>query len=305
MCAAAATVMGLSVASCATTGSPAVPDPAPRQVRIATGNAGGVYLAYGTGLADALTARLPRLTPVVLETDASVQNLEMLTAGDADVAFALADAAAAHADDLVALARLYENYLQLVVPASSPVRSAADLAGRTVSIGSAGSGTAVAARRVLTAAGVGLVTTRTLSLQESTAALADGTIDAMFWSGGLPTAAITELQARMPLRLVDLAGIAAALAEDHRDFYTEAVVPATAYGQDSAVTTVSVPNYLVVRRDLDAELAYALTWLIFTERDRMIAAHPEARRLDLRSAIATYPLDLHPGAARYYRAAKH
>jgi len=302
---AVAVAVGLSVAGCAATDSPAVPDPAPRHVRIATGNAGGVYLPYGEGLAAALTERLPQLTTEVLETGASVVNLEMLTAGDAELAFTLADAAAPHSAELVALARLYENYLQLVVPQDSPIRSVADLAGRTVSTGSAGSGTAVAARRVLLAAEVGRLTTTTLSLQESADALAAGTIDAMFWSGGLPTKAITDLQARMPLRLVDLAGVAEELAEAYRDFYTESVVPASAYGQASAVTTVSVPNYLVVRRDLDEELAYAITWLLFTERERMISAHPEARRLDIRSAIATYPLDLHPGAARYYRAAKH
>jgi uncharacterized protein len=295
---------GPAVVSCVAPAGPAVPDPPASSVRIATGNAGGVYLAYGTGLAEAVRARLPSLTPTVLETDASVQNLRMLMDGRAEVAFTLADAAAPHSRDVVALARLYENYLQLVVRESSPVRSVADLAGRTVSVGSAGSGTAVAARRVLGAAGVA-VDGLTLSLQESTDALAAGTIEAMFWSGGLPTAAITDLRARTPLRLVDLAGVAAGLAEEYRDFYTEAAVPASAYGQGTAVTTVSVPNYLVVRRDLDEEVAYALTWLLFTERERMIGAHPEARRLDLRAAIATHPLDLHPGAARYYRAARN
>lgn len=294
--------MGLLLGACATGGGPITPDPAPRPVRIATGNEGGVYLDYGGGIAEALRRRLPALTPEVLVTGASVENLELLAAGRADVAFTLADAAADAGPGVVALARIYENYLQVVVRADSEVQSLEHLRDRPVSVGAAKSGTAVAARRVLAAAEV-TAQEHTMELQASADALADRDIDALFWSGGLPTDAITELGERVPLRLVDLAGIADDLAEGYRDFYTEAVVPASAYG-GAAVTTVSVPNYLVVRRDLPDDVAYALTWLLFTERATVEAAHQEARRLDLRAAIATYPLDLHPGAARFYRAAK-
>src|SRR5262249_28385283 len=156
------------------------------------------------------------------------------------------------------------------------IYSAADLAGRTVSIGAAGSGTEVIAERVLQVAGLDPqrdVHTMTLDLQASTKALASAEIDAMFWSGGLPPTAVSELRARMSLRLLDLGGVAAKLTPLFGDYYTESVVPASTYGQHEAVTTVSVPNYLVVRHDLDSELAYALTWLIFTERPRLIKAH--------------------------------
>jgi TRAP transporter TAXI family solute receptor len=305
---------GSSASGCEPDGPPD-PNPTPSAVRIATGNAGGVYLEYGRGIAEAIRQRLPQLSPDVLETAASKENLRMLANRRADVAFTLADVTADVVADrraaVVALARLYENYVQLVVvdsERSSQISSAADLAGRTVSIGAAGSGTAVIAERVLRVAGLDPtrdVHTKTLDLQASTGALASGEVDAMFWSGGLPTAAIFELRAQMSLRLVDLSGVTAKLTPLFGDFYTESVVPASTYGQRAAVTTVSVPNYLVVRPDLDPELAYALTWLIFTERSQLIKAHQEAQRLDLRSAIATHPLHLHPGAARYYRAAKN
>lgn len=308
--AAAVALTMLLLAGC--TGSDTPPRPT-GEITMATGNRGGVYAEYGAEYADLLARRLPDASARVLHTGGSVDNLRRVSAGEARVAFALADSAA----DAVAgqppfteplpvraLAALYDNYVQLVVPADSPVRSVTDLRGRRVSLGSEGSGTAVIAERILNVAGLSPdsdIAGQRNDVRDSVAALADRRIDAFFWSGGLPTAAITELRRTTPVRLVDLGDVVGALTRSYGELYTETTVPAVVYGEQSAVTTVSVPNFLVVRQDMPDAEAYWLTRLLFEGQPQLIRAHPEARRLDRRTAIATHPLDLHPGAERWYR----
>lgn len=298
------------LAGCGGGGGPAPPGDT---VRIATGNPGGVYADYGAGYADLVERRLPGASGRVLHTGGSVDNLRMVAEGRADAGFALADSAAdAFAGQapfrerlpVVALAALYDNYVQLVVRDGSSVHEVGDLRGRRVSVGSEGSGTALIAERILTVAGLGTpedLTTLRMDVRRSADALAAGRIDAFFWSGGLPTAAITDLDDITPVRLVGLGTVVKDLTREFGELYTETTVAAVVYRKPSQVVTVSVPNFLVVRRDMPQSRAYWLTRLLFEGQSRLIRAHPEARRLDRRSAIATHPLGLHPGAARWFR----
>jgi len=302
---------GLPLAGCARR-----PEYRPGPLRIATGGAGGVYYAYGQGIAGAVRADLPGLVPEVLSTGASVDNLRLIGAGRAEVAFTLADSAAAAlrgqppfdtALAVTALARLYENYLHVVVRVDGPVGDLAGLAGRRVSLGASGSGTEVIANRLLGVLGVDPLRDLSavqLGVDDSAAQLAAGALDAFFFSGGLPVAAVTDLSRRVAIRLLDVSAVVAKLRLAYGEFYAERTIPVSAYGLPAAVTTIGVPNYLVVGGAMAEPLAYRLTRLLFTRRDMLSAAHPEARRLDRGAAIATYPLPLHPGAARYYREAK-
>jgi TRAP transporter TAXI family solute receptor len=285
-------------------------------LRIATGGPGGVYYVYGQGIADAVRHDLPGLTATVVPTGASVDNLRMVANGSAELAFTLADSAAAalagetpfdSALPIAALARLYENYLHLVVPAAAPIQRLTDLAGRRVSLGATGSGTELIVNRLLTIVDLNpvkdLVPLR-YGVDESASALAGGRLDAFFFSGGLPTAAITELSRAAAIRLVGVGEVVPKLRKAYGELYSERTIPASAYHLSDPVTTVGVANYLVVLAASDEELAYRLTRLLFERRELLAAAHPEARRLDRRAAIGTYPVPLHPGAVRYYREAK-
>jgi len=286
-----------------------------RPLRIATGSPSGVYHSYGTGLSGVVERHLPALRPHVLATDASIENLQMVADGRAEVAFTLADAASdairgkgrfPRPLPVMALTRLYDNYVQIVVRADGPIRSVAQLAGRPVSVGPPGSGTGLVAERILDIGGLSsphALRRVRLDVAASAEALAAGRIDAFFWSGGLPTRAISDLRRRIAVRLVGLGGLAARLRERYDDLYVETVVPRAAYGLPSAVTTVSVPNYLVVRHDFDRDIAYRLTRALFQRQADLERAHPEAAQLNLRAAIATYPLELHPGAVRWFREA--
>lgn len=283
----------------------------PYRLRIATGSPGAVYYAYGQAIAELIRADLPAMTPEVLVTAASAENAQLLTAGHAEVGFMQADVAASSWDNhptvrLAAIARLYDDYLHLVVAGRSPVTQLQDLPAASVSLGPAGSGTEVTARRLLTVAGIDPdrdLDVHRLDLQHSIAAMRAGRIDAFFFSGGLPVTAVSGLAAELPIRLLDLGGWTSALRQRHGESYLTRDIPASVYGTQR-ITTVAVANYLVVRDTLPDPQAFALARLLIERRSVLARAHPAAQRMNRRVAISTHPLPLHAGAARYYRESK-
>jgi TRAP transporter TAXI family solute receptor len=276
------------------------------RVRIATGSTTAVYHAYGTALSELIRTRLPMLEPDVMVTAASAENVRLILDGGAEVGFTQADVAggAFDADNrLTALARLYDDYVHLVVRADSQFQEIDQLAGRRVSIGAPGSGTSVTALRVLSVAGDPNLLHEPLGLDDSVAALRDRRVDGFFFSGGLPVGAIKRLAETVGLRLIPLGRFAAAMSAKYGDYYAERVVPGSTY-RTLPVASIGIPNYLVVRLDMTRELAYGLTRLLFDGRDALASAHPAGARLNIRSAISTHPLPLHPGATRLYREQK-
>ena len=280
--------------------------PRHRVVRIATGSRNAVYYALGSALARLIGQDLPNTDASVLVTAASAENLQLIAAGRAEVGFTQADvlvSGGVSAPSVAALARVYDDLLHLVVRGDGSIRTLEDLEGKKVSVGAKGSGTVVTVRRLLTVARMRGIDERQLNLDDSVAALTAGDIDAFFFSGGLPVAGIKELSAKVQTRLVDLSKWAGDLRKTYSDVYVVRDVPLSAY-QMPAVATVAVPNLLVVASSMDEGLAFDLTRLLLERREVLAAAHPAAERLDIRSAIATLPVPLHPGAARYYRSVK-
>jgi TRAP transporter TAXI family solute receptor len=308
----------LLLPGCALSGcgrGPVVEDP-PTDLVIAAGEASGVYYRYGDGLARALSAELPGTTVRARVTSGSVDNVVLLARREAGLAFSLADTAAEAVAGtgpfrepvpLRALARLYTNSVHVVVPESSPVDRVADLRGLRVSVGAAGSGTELTATRMLAVAGLGAssaVQVARAGVRESAEALAAGRLDAFFWSGGLPTEGITELVESADVRLLPTDDLLDGMRAAHGEYVVEQTIPSSVYGTSGDVSTIGVPNLLLVRADLPDDLARALTAGLFAAQPELVEAHPEARTLDERSAITTAPVRLHPGAAAHYRAAK-
>jgi TRAP transporter TAXI family solute receptor len=165
----------------------------------------------------------------------------------------------------------------------------------------------VIARRLLDAAGMSVdsdIKPAQLSLEESADALRQGTIDAFFWSGGLPTGGISDLAKTVHLRLVDLSGVLPGLRERY-PVYGTASVPISTYGLPSPpVTTLVVRNFLLVTAAMRDDVAEALVRGMFDAQPRLVSASPAASAIDPRSAIETVPVPLHPGAERYYRSNK-
>jgi uncharacterized protein len=284
------------------------------RLSIATGGTGGVYFVYGGALADQITQNVEGVEATAEATSASVDNMQLIGDESSDVAFTLADTAADAAEgreefegrpvSAQALAQLYTNYTQVVAPAGSGINSIEDLRGRSVSVGSPGSGTEIIALRVLEAAGIDPdsdIDRQQLGVDESVDAVRDGTVDAFFWSGGLPTGAVTDLATTNQIVLLPTVDYLDALRSQYGEVYEETVIPADTYeGVDRDVSVIGVPNYLVVNESMDEELAYQITRLLFDQQDALAEAHPEARNLDRNTAPQVPPLELHLGAERYY-----
>ncbi|MFC4945613.1 TAXI family TRAP transporter solute-binding subunit [Pseudonocardia sp. GCM10023141] len=304
-------VLGLLTALSACTSSFAT-----TRLSIATGYNQGVYFALGTALAQVWQKDLGLAdAPAVQQTAGSGQNLQLLISGAADVAFSQVDAAAEQLNHTSAkdphvpraLARVYDEYVHLVVPRDSPVQTVAQLRGKRVSIGAVDSGVIVVAKRILRAAELSDtadIDTKNLGLPDSAAALKAGTIDAFFWTGGLPTPRIEELAASMPIRLLNLTEVITDMRAAYPE-YASGTVPAQMYRNAEAITTVLVRNFLLVGAGMADDLAYALVKALFDEQQQLVAASPSALTIDLRSAISTQPVPLHPGAEKYFRAAKN
>ena len=182
-------------------------------------SAGGLYLAFAELVAKQLKDRYPDLGVEAVPTEGSVDNLARLRSGEADLGLALADVverdlATGPADTApLAVARVYENYLQVVVRDSASAHGLTDLEGQRVSIGPAGSGAAATSEVLFEAAGLrGRVDMLRYRLHDGLATLSDGGVDALVWSGGVPTPAISELDATVPLRMLDIGPLAAPMA---------------------------------------------------------------------------------------------
>ncbi|NEA31939.1 TAXI family TRAP transporter solute-binding subunit [Streptomyces sp. SID13031] len=294
-------------------------EPAPDgPARIATGNVGGVYSVYGAGLAKLVTV-VTGVTMEAINTEGSVANLRMLDKGTADIAFSLSDSALDAYEGLEtfksgklrfsALARTYDNYVHVVVPTASPIDKIEELAGKVVNVGPPLSGTRVVAERILASAEVKGVRRANYDLASAVKMLiakaenpkVKGGIDALIWSGGLPTKPIADLQDGIGFRLVDIGDVAGKIALKRFGGYVLSSIPPSVYKLASSVPTLAIPNYLLARRGLSDSWAWWTLNTMFRRQADLIEVHKEAGSLDARSAIATMPIPLHPAAERWYR----
>ncbi|MYT29464.1 MULTISPECIES: TAXI family TRAP transporter solute-binding subunit [unclassified Streptomyces] len=289
------------------------------RVTLATGVPTGVYALYGELLKEDLARDLPGVDLRLQRSEGSIDNLRRLATGRADFTIATADAVAAYqarheagADRLRACARLYDDYMQLVVPRGSAVRSARDLRGLRVGVGADGSGVQLITRRLMAAAGLdfdtGIVPVR-VGIDRMPGMLERGELDAFFWSGGLPTLAVQRLARAYPVRLVQLGDLIPALHRQGRRtrYYRAAVMPADAYPQvqdGQAVKTIAVANLLVTTDREDAGLTFGITRTVINSRDAIGHVVHAAQNVDLRTAVFTDPLPLHAGAREYYLSVK-
>ncbi|WP_121256064.1 TAXI family TRAP transporter solute-binding subunit [Nocardioides ferulae] len=276
-----------------------------RRLRVAAGDPGGIYAAFGGLLAPRLEARVGGLRVEVQQTAGSVDNLGRLRAGEADVGLALADSigAAEAGAGVLALARTYENYLQLLVRVDSGIEELAELRGRAVVLGAAGSGAALSGAVLLRAAGLGAgaVEVRHASLGDSLAALGAGEVAAVLWSGGLPTPAVAALHRDRPLRMIDLGDRVAAMRSLSGYEYRARRVPEVGYG-GGAARTVGVPNLLLARPGLPGDLAGAVVETLTRDAAALVPEYAlGVQYLAPPTMIRTGAVDLHPGAVAAYR----
>jgi TRAP transporter TAXI family solute receptor len=289
-------------------------------ITFSTGTLRGVYQEYGERLRTAFAKRMPDLNVRLLTSDGSQENVTRVATGKADFTIAAADAVETYklnhgsgADRLRGVARLYDDYVQLVVPRDSGIDSVADLRGKRVAVGPPESGVRLIAERVLKAAGMDPrqdIRPAGDGIDTAPGRLREGAIDAFFWSGGLPTDGLTRLASKFAFRFVPIdedlvAGLHAQGGATR--YYRATEMPEWAYPSvknGSTVPTIAVSNVLMTRKDVDPRLTEWITRIVIDSRDRIGAHVHSAQLVDLRTAIYTDPLALHEGARRYYRSVK-
>ncbi len=288
-----------------------------QELSIATGGTGGVYYPYGGGLAELINNHIDGATGSAEVTGASVENMALVSRFDSDLALALADTVYdgymglgrfedRQLADTRAIASVYPNAVQIVTLQGSGIESLSDLVGKRVSVGAPGSGTEVSAQTLLNANGITYddINEQRLNFNETADALRDGDIDAGFWSVGPPTSSIMNLAATRDIAIVPISDEEIQNAIDVQPVFAAYTLREGIYeGIAEPVQTISTPNVLIAHAEMDEELAYQITRVLFEHTDELIAIHPAANDTTVEFSLGATPIPMHPGAIRYYEEA--
>lgn len=285
---------------------------------IGTGGTGGVYYPLGGGMANVLSKYVPGMAATAEVTGGSVANLQLIGTGKPYIGLSMTDAALDAyngADkfkdkkvDLRTLAILYPNRMHVVSIEGTGVNSMKDLKGKRVSTGSPGSATEVMAFRVIEAAGLDKdkdMKRERLGVAESVNALKDKKIDAFFWVGGLPTAAVTDLAATpgVKIKMIDHAETVGPMNKKYGNLYVEDAIPRTTYsGMAADNKQATVMNILVTHANMSEQAAYNIVKTIFEKQPELVAVHKEAENIKFENQkAAASPVPFHPGALKYFK----
>jgi TRAP transporter TAXI family solute receptor len=288
-----------------------------QNLSIATGGTGGVYYPLGGGMAAMLSKHVPGMQATAEVTGGSVANLQLIGSGKPYIALTQADAAidAVKGQDkftgkpipVRTLAVLYPNRMHVVSIEGTGVTKIGDLKGKRVSTGSGGSATEVFAFRVIEAAGLDKdkdMKRERLGVAESANALKDRKIDAFFWVGGLPTAAVTDLASSpgVKIRMIDIAHLVPAMTKKHGNIYIKDVIDKSVYkGMEADNQAATVTNLLVVHQNMDEQTAYKIVKAVFDHRDELIRVHKEAENIKLENQkTEASSIPWHPAAIKFF-----
>ncbi|MFM8676926.1 MAG: TAXI family TRAP transporter solute-binding subunit [Burkholderiaceae bacterium] len=289
-----------------------------QNISIATGGTGGVYYPMGGGLAAVLSKHVAGMQATAEVTGGSVDNLNLIASGKPYVAFSMVDAALDAARgvdkftgrkvDLRTLLVLYPNRMHVVTVESTGIKTMRDLKGRRVATGSPGSATEVMALRLIEAAGLDPnkdMTRERLSVAESVNAIKDKKVDAFFWVGGLPTAAVTDLASTpgTKIRMIYHAEAVAAMNKKYGDLYYADTIPRATYSvMDADNKIASVANILVVNAKMPDDQAYKIVKAVFDHQKDLISVHKEYASVTVpNQKQASSPIPFHPGAVKFIR----
>lgn len=283
-------------------------------INVLTGGTSGVYYPLGVAMADIYAKNIPDARTQVQSTKASVENLNLLQQGRGEIGFALGDSVkdafdgneetgfAKPLDKLRAIGAIYPNFIQIAATSASGATTVTELAGKSVSVGAAKSGTEVNARKIFDALGMSysdLGKVEYLPFAESVELMKNRQLDATLQSSGLGSAALKDLSSTQDVTYVS---VPAEVAEKLGAPYAAGVIPAGTYpGQDADIPTLAITNVLVTSTAVSDELAYQMTKLLFENLEHLKAAHAAAGGIDIKAAVKNSPIPLHPGAERYYR----
>ncbi len=281
-----------------------------------TGGTTGTYYAFTTAVGQILGTDSYKFT--VKSTGGSQANIEMIEDKEAQFAIVQNDVMnyayegtngfSAPITDFSAIGCIYPEICQIIATKASGIKTIADLKGKNVAVGDAGSGVYYNAVQILAAAGLDIdkdINKTAASFGDSATLLKDGAIDAAFITAGTPTTAVTDLATTTDVVVVDLgADVIASLKEDY-PFYSEHKYTSADYdfiGEDETASTVYIMATFVVTNDMSEEQAYEITKNLWEKQEEIATAHAKGKEMSKDTAIAGIGnVPLHPGAEKYYK----
>lgn len=282
---------------------------------VATGGTGGTYYPLGGALSNILNNAGVDYTATAQATGASKENVELVTRGDAEIAFIQNDVAyyAVNGTDifegqkkpsLKGLCCLYPEIVQIVASDSSGIKTIDDLKGKKVAVGAPGSGVEVNVKQILDIHGISyddLGKVDYLSFAEAADQIKSGQIDATFLTAAIPSSAITELATTHDVHLVPIAEDKAEALIEKYPFYVNLHITPTEYkGQDQEISVVAVQSMLAVDEQMAEEDAYNIVKLLFENLDTMKESHARGGDIALDKALDGMSIELHKGAQKYF-----
>ena len=286
-------------------------------IKLATGGTTGTYYAYGGVLGTLFESKIDGLTVDVQSTGASKANIVLVCDDEVQMAIVQNDVMdyAYNGTDqfegdkmegFSSMAACYAEVCQIIANPDSGIATVADLAGKRVSVGDAGSGVEFNTRQILEAYGLTFddIKVQNLGFEDSANALKDGKIDAFFCTAGAPTTAISSLATTNDIVVLNVDGEEAAALIEKYPFYTAYDIPADTYpGMTEAAATVAVKATLIVADDLSEDLVYNLTKTLFENKAEVEAGNAKGSELDVNYAVEGVSVPFHPGAEKYFKEA--
>lgn len=282
---------------------------------LATGGTGGTYYPFGGAIANIWNTKVAGMNVTAQSTGASAENLRLISKGEAEFAIVQNDVmdyayngtdmfAGNKLDNLATIGTLYPEVVQIAASQASGIKSVADMKGKRVSVGDAGSGVEFNAKQILEGYGLTFddIKKANLSFKESSDGLQNGTLDACFVTAGVPNAALQELAISAGLVLIPVDGAAAQAISAKYGFYTPRTIPAGTYkGSDADVNTLAVKATLAVSAKLDEKTVYDLTKALFENQAELANAHAKGKDLSAAYAVTGVSVPFHAGAAKYFK----
>jgi len=283
-------------------------------VSIGTGGTGGIYYPYGGGVAEIWSKYVPGVKAVAEVTGASVENVKLAHKGETVVGEVMGDVAEAgfkgtgkfkgKKHNILSMAIMYPNLLQVVTLKKSGITNIEQVKGRHISTGSPGSGTNFMAENVFKALGIPLDSYKDsrLSFTESANALRDGTIEVGIWSVGPGTSSILDLATTHDIHIIAFTPEQVKKILAYNSNYSAVELAGGVYrGVDRPVPTIGVWNVMICQRSLSADLVYKLVKALYDHNDYLRKIHPSAAYTTPENAVKYSPIPLHPGTIKYLK----
>ncbi len=283
------------------------------KIFLATGSETGTYYSFGIALGQVLKDKAGQEFGVQ-STGASKANIQLVADGDVSMAIVQNDvmdyayngtntfAAEGAIQGFSAVATLYAEVVQIV--AKPGITSVADLKGKTVSVGDAGSGTEFNAQQIFEAYGMTFddINKQSLGFTDSADKFKDGQLDAFFVTAGAPTTCITDLATSNDFVVLSIGETEMQYLKDNYGYYTEYTLPANTYSkQTEDAVTVAVKATLIAKDTLSEETVYNVTKGIFENIEAIKATHAKGAELSADSGVQGISIPFHPGAAKYFK----